>query len=94
MANSNGRARWIGIGLTALMLVGMVIGTFVWAQADIEAVDIKAEGIKVNLGSLKKEGCKPAQRHTTEIAVLEERFDNYHLEQKTANKQILELLRK
>ncbi len=43
----NGKSRWIGLGLSVIGMLAMVIGSFVWAQADIKAVDVKADNIEI-----------------------------------------------
>ena len=69
MAKGNSRTRWISIGLTALLIITAVIASFVWAQADIKAVDTKANSIKEHVGLLKVEGCKPANKAKNDMAV-------------------------
>lgn len=61
MAKKNGKTKWIYIGLMILGMVAAVITTFVWAQADIKAVNTKADGVKEDVVELKAEGCLPAR---------------------------------
>lgn len=82
MAREKNRAKWIIVCLTAMAMFAAVITTFVWAQADIKAVDTKAEGIKKGMGhaaagakerlaSLKAEGCLPARENDKSIVAIE-----------------------
>ena len=54
-------------------------------KADREIID--------DLGKLEEDGCKPAQGHAIQLAVLEGKFDSYHIKQEAANEEILSLLR-
>ncbi len=88
----NNRVKWIGLGLTALGILAVVIATFVWAQAEIEAVDIKADGIKEDMGELKEEGCLPARGNTNTIGRIETRLETMQTEQTQAFSEILRRL--
>ena len=99
MAKNNSKIKWMGIGLTALLIIGTVIATFVWAQADIKATDTKAEGIKVSVETLKTEGCKPTiplrldvALVKKDIAVMKEDISDMRVEQKAGFKEILSRL--
>ncbi len=67
----NGKVKWIGIVIVALGLLVSVIGSFIWAQADIKAVNTKANGIVEDVDDLEEDGCKPAQKIKIKVAVLE-----------------------
>ena len=69
MAKNNNKVKWIRLGFAALLIVAAVIGSFVWVQADVKAVDVKADGIKEHVGLLKAEGCKPANKAKNDMAV-------------------------
>lgn len=60
----NNRARWIGLGVTILIIAAGIITSFVWAQADIKAVNVKAD-------SLKEDGCKPSKSNREDILVIQ-----------------------
>lgn len=60
----NGKARWIGVGLTALAIIAIVISSFVWTQADIKAVNVKADG-------LREDGCKPSKSNHDDILIMQ-----------------------
>ena len=86
MAKQNGKIKQIGLIVAFLALFAGIAGT--WA--------VYGKDIEDNAGAVEKleiKGCDPARKHTTEIAVLEERFDNYHTEQRVANEEILEILK-
>ncbi len=89
---NNNKIRWVGIGLTILMLAGTLIATFVWAQAGIVAVDIKADGIKEDVGLLKEEGCLPARNNINSITRIETKLETMQVEQRTAFTEILKRL--
>ena len=69
MAKNNSKIRLISFGFTVLIIITAVIASFVWAQADIKAVNVKTDGIKENVGLLKVEGCKPANKAKNDMAV-------------------------
>ncbi len=69
MAKNNNKVKWIKLGFTALLITAAVIASFIRAQADIKAVDTKANSIKEHVGLLKVEGCKPANKAKNDMAV-------------------------
>lgn len=88
----NNKAKWTGIALTGLVIIATVIAVFVWAQADIKAVDIKAEGIKEDVGLLKAEGCLPARKNTNNITKIEAQLETMQDENRIAFREILRRL--
>ncbi len=103
MTKGNSKIRWISFGFTVLVIVTAVIASFVWAQADIKAVNVKADGIKENVGLLKTEGCKPANKAKNDMAVfkvavqkdisaIQEDVDTMQKTQNTAFREILRRL--
>lgn len=72
----NNRTKLILIGLTVLGMVAAIITTFVWAQADIKAVDAKTENLETTLADLKDEGTLPARANTNSIGKIETRLDS------------------
>ena len=89
----NGRAKWIigisliGLTLTALGLLAPWIYGAGKAQATLVAKDIALEAtdekIIEDLGELEEE-----------VGILGEKFDSYHIKQETANKEIMDELKK
>ncbi len=82
MTKNGGKAKWIGIGLTTLGMTAAVIVSFVWAQADIKAVGVKADGIKEimihkdadiekSMVLLKEGGCAPSNKNKFNIALMQ-----------------------
>ena len=69
MAKNNSKVKWIRLGFAALLIIAAVIASFVRAQTDIKAVNVKADGIKENVSTLKAEGCKPANKAKNDMAV-------------------------
>ena len=99
MAKANSRARWVGIGLTVIVILATVITTFLGAKADIKAVDLKADYITEDVTLLKKEGCLPARETDKSIGVIitridsiDNRFDSMQREQRAGFKEILKRL--
>ncbi len=83
----NSRAKWVGIGLTVLTILVMVVASFVWAQADIAAVDTKADDIKEDMGMLKEEGCLPARKSDRSIVKIETQLESIGTRLDTINTQ-------
>ena len=92
MAKNNTRVRWVGLGLASLMIIATVITAFVWAQADIEAVNIKTEVIVSKTEVMKIEGCLPSRANGNSITRIDTRLDSMQREQRTAFKEILRRL--
>lgn len=88
----NNKARWAGLALTTLVIVAAVIAAFVWAQADIKAVDTKAIGIKEDIVLLKNEGCLPARKNIINITKIEGQLETMQTEQREAFGEILRRL--
>ena len=61
-------------------MVAAIITTFVWAQADIKAVDIKVDiktdNLKTALADLKDEGTLPARANVNSIGKIQTRLDS------------------
>ena len=58
---------WYRLGgfiATVVIILSGIVASFVWAQADTKAVDVKA----VNL---KKEGCDPSKGNREDILVIQ-----------------------
>ena len=99
--NSKAKYIWvplIGLVLTVLTILAPWLYGAGKAQAGLVAAD-KAlvtadETLAGDLDELEEQGCEPARGHTTEIAVLKDKFETYHLEQKAANTEILSRLPK
>jgi len=76
----NNRARWVLIGLTVLSISAAIITSFVWAKADIKAVDTKVdtktENLKTALDELKREGTLPARANVNSIGKIETRLES------------------
>ncbi len=97
--NGNKLRTWICIIIGMLTLASIFAGG-VLAWGDLgnkmdthEVLQTKSlAGIVADADDLKVDGCDPARKHTTEIAVLKEKFDSYHKAQTTANTEILRLL--
>lgn len=91
----NGKLRLIGLGLTIFVIIAGIITNFVWAQADIKAVNVKAD-------DLKEDGCKPAQTNGADMKLVEFRlnsidkgmgeFRTEQREMRTENKQAFEAI--
>ena len=101
MGRNNSKVKWIRLGFAALLIITAVIASFVWAQADIKAVDVKADGIKENVIILKEEGCKPTIPLKLDVALVKKDITTLKddvaaikTEQKTAFKEILRRLPK
>ncbi len=97
----NNKTKLIGVGLTALVIVAGVIVSFVWAQADIQAVDVKADNIIDAADDLELEGCKPAQKNKFDVALMQKDIStiqktqtDMRREQKQGFKEILNRLPK
>ena len=89
------------IGIPVIVIIVGVAGSFVWGQADTRAVDIKADGIKEHLDTMKVEGCKPAVKNKLDIALVQKDIatiqktqTEMRTEQQTAFKEILKRLPK
>ena len=87
----NNKAKWVGLGLTTLAMITAVIVAFVWAQADIKAVDVKADSIVEDVKILKFEGCLPSRANTNDITEIKTRLDTI---QTTQTKNFREILRR
>ena len=99
MAKNNNKVKWIRLGFAALLIVAAVIGSFVWVQADVKAVNTKANGIKEDVTELKAEGCKPTIPLKLDVALVKKDITTLKddvaaikTEQKTAFKEILRRL--
>ena len=93
MANGN-NTKWFGLALAALALLGTIIATFVWAQADIKAVDTKALAIIEDVDDLKADGCKPSSKNTNSINVINYRLDALQKTQNQVQSDTKEILRR
>ena len=74
----NGTAKWVSVGITAAVLIAGVGGTFAIHGRDIS--------------DLEGNGCGPARRHTTQIAVLETKLEEIKADQKAGFDTIIRLL--
>ncbi|KKL58864.1 hypothetical protein LCGC14_2221080 [marine sediment metagenome] len=92
MAKNNTRVRWVSIGLTALIIIAGIITAFLQAQADIEAVNTKADAIVKTSEVMKIEGCLPSRANGNNITRIDTRLDSMQREQRTAFKEILRRL--
>lgn len=91
MANNN-KVRLLGLILFTLTIIVAVVGSFIWVQADVKAVDIKANVITKNVGELKEEGCLPSRGNSESIVRIEGKLKAIQTEQQTAFKEILRRL--
>jgi len=88
MAKSNGKTtKWTSIIIGLLVIGASVVATFAVMGANIEE---NTDDIVV----LKKEGCKPAQKHITQIAVIETKLDTIQREQEKGFGEIMAELKK
>ena len=77
----NGTTKWVSIGITVLVFVAGIAGTFALHGRDI--------------ADLKGNGCSPARAHTTQIAVLQtelREIKENQKEQKEDTKTIIRIL--
>ena len=88
----NSKAIWIKLGLTIILIAVSVATAFVWAKADIKAVDTKATGIKEDVILLKDEGCLPARKNTNNITKIETQIKTMRDEQRLGFEAILRRL--
>ena len=105
MAKSNNTRVWSLILTAAAVLLIPGIVAFVWAQADVKAVDVKADAIRIesgeadndlafDIGELKKDGCKPAIKHETDITVLQTQWESIQTEQRAIRTDTQEILKR
>lgn len=64
MTKLNGKAKWIGLALTASIIFATIITSHARSQASITAVDVKVKTIKL-------EGCLPARATDKSISVIQ-----------------------
>lgn len=91
----------IGTGLTAFLVIAGVITSYVWTQADVKAVDVRADVIVADIDDLELEGCKPAQKNKFDVALVQKDVQTIQkdvaemrTEQKEGFKEILKRLEK
>ncbi len=99
--NGSKATKWISIGITLTILVLGIYGTFIWAQADIKAVDIKADNISEGVTTLKKEGCDPTDMLKYKMLSVEKDMEtvqkdiaDFRSEQTTIKENTAEILRR
>ena len=92
--NNNNKARWIGLALTTIMMIVAVVSSYIWVQASVKAVDIKATVINENMDELKEEGCLPARTNGNSIIGIEGKLKAIQVQQQAGFKEILERLPK
>lgn len=83
----NSKAKWVIVAIMVSGVIAATITTFVWAQADIKAVDIKADGIETKQVELKEEGCLPARANDKAIGKIEIHLTNIDTRLDTLNTQ-------
>ena len=100
MAKGNGK--WmVGTGITVFLVIAGVIASYVRTQAGVKAVDVRADAIVADADDLELDGCKPAQKNTFDVAlvqkdivVMREDIKEMRTEQKEGFKEILSRLPK
>lgn len=85
MAKKNGTTKWILVTIAVLTAVVSIAGT--WSVYGDNTKDNEKAIVK-----LEKDGCKPAQGHTTDIKVIENRLETMQNEQRKAFTEILKRL--
>ncbi len=102
MAKNGKIAKWVGIGITLLVLSGGMLLAFANTQSkavqtekavlgSFKAIqNVKIE-TKLEIHELKEGGCDPAQLHKTQIAVMENQLNTM---QKQNEKGFEEMLRR
>ena len=95
----NNKARWLGLAITTIMIIVAVVTSFIWVQADVKAVDMKATVINENMDELKEEGCLPARDNgdsiigiKAEVKTLSKEVTEMRTEQKAGFREILKRL--
>ena len=96
MAKLNGKTKYIVWIVTSLITIGGTWTAIVMAWGDQKAADgLLSKQIETtggNVVKLEKDGCKPAQAHTTKIAVIETRLESIEIQQGAILKQGEEIL--
>ena len=90
----NSTARYIGIVITLLVIIGGIIANFVWTQADVQAIDTKIEVVDTRVDVLKEEGCQPARQSIRSIDLIEYRLDEIQTTQRTIQQDTKEILKR
>lgn len=85
--DTTSKVKWLGLIITIIVILSGLIANFVWAQADIKAVDVKIETIKI-------EGCLPARATDKAIEVINTRFDSMEAVQKIRYDAIMKAIDK
>ena len=80
MAKLNGATKWISITMAFVVLFTGVIASYTLLQA-------KTASMGDAVTKLEKDGCKPSQAHTTQIAVIETRLEGIEKQQGAILKQ-------
>lgn len=86
MAKTNSKTKWVSIGITLVVILASVIASDVWSKADIVALE-KAD-IEIvrdhekelaiifsDADDLKVDGCKPAQKASTDVLLLQNNYE-------------------
>ena len=98
----NGKMKFVWISLATLAITILAI-LVPWlygagkAQANLVSTDValaKADAaLAKDIDELEEDGCSPAKKHKVSMAVLEQKFDGYHTEQMTANKNLMDAIK-
>lgn len=98
MANGN-KTKYISIVITLFLILVTGIGSFVWVQADVKAVNVKVDEKAEHIKTLKKDGCDPARANSTavqlsnkDIQTLQETVNEIKVQQTAGFKEILKRL--
>ncbi|HDY89126.1 MAG TPA: hypothetical protein ENH82_13555 [bacterium] len=80
--------------IAIMMIVATTVAGFVWAQADIKAIDVKANSIIADAKDVEIEGCKPSQKNGRSIDLIEYRLDQIQTTQTTIQADTKEILKR
>ena len=87
MAKLNGYTKWIGLALTIAATWTAIVLAYGKQNATDDLIRADVTTTSQAVTKLEKDGCKPSQTHTTQIAVIEPRLEGIEKQQGAILKQ-------